>query len=323
MALTVIALVLPGLAAGVERNGQGPLYVRSQNPGQAFRLTSPPHDARGLPAGTLSLGLYDTITNIWGRSRVDNYLLDFHMNDAGIFLGRGVNDRLTLGLAITERRIVNAHLDQLVLNVHKVANLDQDGRRDVPKNDLRIAIPEYGVDLGYAELENRLISRSGEAFASWQWLQGGNTALSASAFVQWRHELSEEALVQEDSNDAALGLSFNLPLDDDIFYLNLYYTRLGQAELADIPIRRELAGGVVSWEHVLTPNSSFYAQYMVDRQIFRGLGELSRPAHQLQLGGKWCHNSLTWQVALVENVIKFTNSPDISISLGLRYDFRP
>lgn len=320
--LLVTALALPGQLLAMERNGLGPLYVRSQNPGQSFRLTSLPQDARGLPAGQATLGVNNAVTNIWGESKGDNYLLDFQMYDLGLFAGYGLAHGLWLGLAVTERRIVNAHLDQMVLNAHKLAGLDQDGRDQVPKNDLRISIPDYGIDLNKATLENQLISRSAEGFLAWQWWHGGNHGLSAAAFVQWRHELSEEALVQEDSNDIAGGLAFTLPLDDDILYLNASYTKLGRVELGGLPTRRGLGNLTVSWEHRLSPTNSFYLQYMLDQQIFRDLGELSQPANQLQFGWKWRRDAMTWQFAVVENFIRFSNSPDISLSLGLRYDFR-
>lgn len=322
MVLGLCALLLVAPAPAKARTGQGPLYLRSQNPGQAFRISSLAHDARGLPSGVTTLGVIDTITNIWGESESANYFLDFQMNDAGIFLGRGMNEHLSMGIALTERRIMNLHMDQAVLNVHKLTGIDQDGRLDVPKNDLRIAIPDYGVDLTRTELQHQLISRSAEGFIAWQWLDGGNEHLSFGTYGQLRHELGEDALIQEDSNDWTAGLAFTWPASArNIFYMNLGYTRLGEASLRELPIRHELVNGLLSWEHRFSPRSSFYTQYLVDEQIFRAPGDLARPAHQLQFGWKWRRGPLTWQFGFVENLIIFSNSPDVSVSLGLRYDF--
>jgi hypothetical protein len=311
-------LILPAVAA--ERHGQGPLYVRSQNPGQSFRLTSLPHDARGLPAGHHVIGLHDAVSNIWGESDSENYLLDFHMNDAGLFYAGGLSDRVTLGFGVTERRILDLHLDQPVLQFHELAGIDQDGRREVPRNDLRIRIDRYGLDLRKENLDGQLISQSLETFVTWQWLDGGNTSLSAGSFLHVRHELSDEALVTEDSTDGALGLSATWPVGNDLLYANISYTRLGKTERSIVPIKQDLFSGVLSWEHPLSPDNSFYIQYMVDSQIFADdLGDLSQPANQLQFGWKLRRQQWVWQVALVENFIRFSNSPDVSLSLGLHY----
>lgn len=317
------AALLVSVAHGDPRLGKGPLYVRSQNPGQSFRITSLAHDARGLPADWYTLGISDTATNIWGESAGNNYLLDFQMNDAGLYLGHGVTPRLSLGLAVTERRIMNLHMDQAVLNVHDWLGISQDGRREVPKNDLRIRIGDYGLDLGFDELDNRLISLSAESFVTWQWIRGGNTGLSLANYVQLRHELSEQALVQEDSTDATLGLALTWPFNHaNIIYFNAGYTRLGNAELVGIPIRQELANGMISWERRLSRYNSVYVQYLVNEQLAHDLGELSEPAHQIQFGWKWRQEAFTWQLALVENAVFFSNSPDVAINLALRYDFR-
>lgn len=318
--LLLLACAAP--AAAAERLGQGPLYVRSQNPGQSFRLTSLPHDARGLPEGMVSIGAMDAVTNIWGQSDSYDYLLDFHMNDAGLFFAHGTTPAITLGLGLTERRILDAGLDQLVLEFHELVGISDNGRNEVPKNDLRIRLGRYGIDLRKDQLNNQLISRSAEGFLLWTWRDGGGSGISAGTFLHLRHELSEEALVSEDATDGALGLAFTLPRGSEVFYANLSWTRLGNTDASLIPIRENLYSGMLSWEHRFSPASSFYLQYLLDTQIFADeLGDLSQPANQLQFGWKWRQrNNLTWQLAIVENFIRFSNSPDISISLGLRYN---
>lgn len=320
--LSLLLLAYNGTAPASEPPGQGPLYVRSQNPGQSFRLTFLPHDARGLPEGGVVLGAMDTVTNIWGQSETHDYLLDFHMNDAGLFFSHGATPAITLGFGVTERRILDAGLDQLVLEFHELAGISDDGRNEVAKNDLRIHLGRYGIDLGKDQLDNQLISRSAEGFLLWTWRDGGNSGLSAGTFLHLRQELSEDALVAEDSTDGALGLALTLPRGSEVFYANFSWTRLGHTEASLVPIRENLYSGMLSWEHRFSPASSFYLQYLVDTQIFADeLGDLSQPANQLQFGWKWRQrNGLTWQLALVENFIRFSNSPDFSLSLGLRYE---
>lgn len=319
--LVLFLLVCAGTTAAAEPLGQGPLYVRSQNPGQSFRLTSLPHDARGLPEGRMILGAMDTVTNIWGQSDTYDYLLDFHMNDAGLFFAHGTTPAITLGGGLTERRILDAGLDQLVLEFHELVGIGDNGRNEVPKNDLRIRLGRYDIDLRKDQLDNQLISRSAEGFLLWTWRDGGNSGLSAGTFLHLRHELSEEALVSEDATDGALGLAFTLPRGSEVFYANLSWTRLGNIDASLVPIRENLYSGMLSWEHRFSPASSFYLQYLLDTQIFADdLGDLSQPANQLQFGWKWRQrNGLAWQLALVENFIRFSNSPDFSLSLGLRY----
>lgn len=309
--------------AASERAGQGPLYVRAQNPGQSFRLTSLPHDARGLPSDTRALGIQNTLSNVWGESERNDYLLDFQMNDLGLFFASSSGSRATVGLGLTERRIINAHTDQIVLQVHEALGLGISGRDRVPRNDLNIDLGPYDYELGYEELNNRLISRSAEGFLIWNWINGGNSGLSLASFTHLRHELSNEALVTENSTDVALGLALTQPIGSEVLYANLSWTRLGKTEKATIPIKKNLYSGMLSWEHRFSPATSFYVQYLVDSQIFaHNLGELSEPAHELQFGLKWRQKRLTWQLVLVENLFVFNNSPDFSLSLGLHYNFR-
>lgn len=315
---TALCLLLAGSALSRDIPGQGPLSIRSQNPGQSFRLSMLPQDARPQPGGQVRLLAGSTISNIWARDPA--YLFDFHMNDKFVALEYGLNGKLTAGLGITERRIQNMRLDQTVLSFHKLFGLDQDGRDQVTKNDLQVSIPAYGIDMRYSDLNRMVLTRAAEWLVRYTLVDGNHNAPTLSLFAQAKYEVGGDSLIHSDTLDRMLGIAVTLPAPPHLYHINLGYGWFGQNDYLGIPLKKQQVSLMLAWEYPVSSHTSLVTQYLLDEPVFIGLGELSEPAHQLQMGLKWKRKNMFFQAGFVENLFTFYNSPDISFSLlvGLR-----
>ncbi len=312
-AVMICLLLLIAQAPSQSVAGQGPLLIRSQNPGQSFRLSMLPQDARPLPRGQVRVLGGATISNIWARDPA--YLFDFQMNDKIMALGYGLGNKLTTGIGITERRIQNMRFDQTVLSFHKLFGLDQDGRDEVTKNDLQVSIPEYDINMAYSDLNRMVLTRAAEWLARYTFVDGGRDVPTLSLFAQLKYEVGGKSLIHKDTLDRMLGIAITVPVNRHLYHINLGHSWFAQNNYLGIPLKKQQASLMLAWEYLVSPHTSLVTQYLLDEPVFIGLGELSKPAHQLQMGIKWKSKTVFFQAGFVENLFTFYNSPDISFSL--------
>lgn len=323
----IVALGLAGISQVVTagespafrtlEDGFGPLMVRSESPIQALRLTPMPR-APVIPAsGQQELRAAANVSSIWIKDA--DYFLDLHLADMRIALLWGLTGSWAVEMAINERRVVNAHLDNITVAFHDIFGIDQNGRDEVPMNDTRISFPTYGIELGdrYRKafsraIEGALIKKVANQDGRWP-------AVAISASI--RYEMLEDGPVPQGSMDYSVEVNLGKRLGKNFVYGSLGYTYFDTSHFFSMPLKDTQRTGMLAYERHVGKNSALVVQYLYGEGVAIDLGELSDASHEIIFGYKWLRSKVLWEFALTENIINFNNSPDFGLTAGFSYRF--
>ena len=294
----------------------GPLMVRSQSPAQALRLVPMPSYPRRLKPGYNEIQASYTVSSIWARES-GLYFLDFQMADTRIGLLHGLHNGWSVEWAINQRQTLNAHLDGITLAFHNAFGIDQNGRDKVPKNDIRIQIPPYGIDLDRSDAG--VFTRGVELTANKLLYRGTRSLPAFSTSFTMRYETHDGATSNRGEIDTSAQFAVSKKFGADHAYANFTYTHFGSDHFMTVPLRSNQFSGMLAYELSTAPNRAFLVQYLYSQGVVPELGELSKPSHEIHLGYKWRFERSVAQLGLIENIINLNNSPDFGLTFGLNY----
>lgn len=316
--LATLSLAMSAPLWAWSKDSLGPLHIRSQSPAQVFRYVPVPMTPVCLKHGERLFGATATVTSIWAEEE-GLYLIDMHMADYRISLQQGLGCSAGFELALSERRMVNAHLDQLTLNVHKLLDIGQNGRDEVEKNTTTISFPTYGY---YSEGDGlEPFSRFVEATLKKSFRSPSLPRSAFSLSVTAKYELLDDGPMDEGVIDVGIAVGMMNRIGKNYLYANAGYTRFGQDHFYSVPMEKEQFTGMLAFEWRRKPDQSFIAQYLYTEGAVIGLGALSRGSNEVQLGYKWAFEQSLLEVAVIENAIDMDNSPDFGLSIGMQYLF--
>ena len=292
----------------------GPLTIHSLAPVQSFRLTPVPRSPYGLPEGQTEIQFNIAAASIYIKE-VGKYFMDFHFTDTRLAINHGFANNWSAQFSIIERRITNAHLDQLTLNFHDLFGLDQDGRTEVPKNDTRIQIDEFGIDLGkqirgdYSQtlgisIHKVLIDKS----ESWP---------AVAININMSYELLNDGIMDKGTIDYGVQFSAAQKYNSGYAYANISFTHFDSNQALGIALKNNQTSGMLGYEYKVDDNESLILQYLFTEGAVKNLGALSDYSNEVHIGYKWRTDSYLWEVGFVENIINFDNGPDVAFTFGV------
>lgn len=299
-------ITLADASAQQRRAADQPLDIRSQSPLHGLRYTPTPRSGFTRAAGSKTISASLDVSSIWANSEV--FVMDFNMMDLEITYEQGLGNGWSTYFSVTERRVVNAHLDQATISFHKLFGLGQDGRTEIPKHRTLIEIPEY--DIYFDDFQNSVFSRPFIAGISKQVIQTPNSGMSVSLFAQT--ELHSSSWKDSGDLDLSLQGDYQKSLNKLTLFASLALSHLDQTEVFGLPLRQELfmAAGGAGWQW--SERGAFILQYLVNKGASKDLGELTKRNHELSLGYRWQFEKWEAEGAVTENLFHFYNSPDIA-----------
>ena len=284
----------------------GPLHIRSQSPVHGLRYTPTPLGAYALKSGETRLSATTDVSSIWANG--DDFVMDFNMTDTRLDWEHGLGDGWTLRASISERRIINAHLDQPTINFHNALGLGQDGRGDVDKHRALIEIPEYGILV--TDFDNENFSRPIIMGVSKQVYHKQNLALAITAQAQV--ETASSGWSEQGSIDTSLQLDASQRLQNFSLHGSFAYTWFEQDNFLGLPMRSSLYHGSGSFQWHQSKSDSWVLQYLVNEGAADGAGELKKVNHEMSLGYQRYWQTVKAEFAITENLFHLYNSPDIA-----------
>lgn len=301
--------------------GLGPIMIRSESPAQSLRLTPMPRDPNLLCPGEHEFRVMANAVSIWARELgAHPYLLDFHMLDTRVAVGGGLARGWSYELAYNDRRLVDAGLDGITFAFHDLFGYENSGHDAAPRNDIRISIPEYGVEMTPEEYE--LYVRSLELTLSRQLIAPHAVLPTTAVSLTVRKAPDGESPFEQGDVDYGLELNLAKRFGRNHVYTNLGYTWFGTDRFNAVPLERQQFTGMIAYEWRVTPDQSLLAQYLYSEAVIAAeLGGLSEPSHEIYLGYKWRLEKAVLELGLVENIVNYNNSPDFGIATGLVYKF--
>ncbi|RDH86065.1 MAG: hypothetical protein DIZ80_00935 [endosymbiont of Galathealinum brachiosum] len=294
----------------------GPLTIRSLSPAQSLRLSPIPRSPYGLPDGQTELQFNIAAASVYS-SQEGLFILDYHFTDTRFAINQGFANNWSAEFSINERRILNAHLDQLTLEFHDLFGIDQNGRDETVKDGTHIQIPEYGIDLG-----NEVRGQTSQTIGiSVQKVLADKSIGWPAIAVNFNmsYEMLHDGLIEHGAFDYGVQFSIAQKKSNGYAYGNLSYTEFGSDDVLGLPLKDHQFSGMFGYEFNMDHDEAFILQYLFSEGVVDGMGELSEFSHEIHIGYKWRTESYLFEAGLVENIVNFENSPDVAFTFGVTY----
>ncbi len=302
--------------------GMGPLNIRTQSPGQSLRLSTLHILPETFRAGNAAFFAGVTWTNIWAKE--DRYLLDFEMLDTHLALSYCITNNFNLAAAITHRNYFGGAMDGFIQGFHDLFGFSQNGRDDVPKNDFNVVLydeegnEERRYDKKTADLNHTAFMLSG------QWVLYEGDSFWPAVGLTGTVNFGLDTPPNDDPNEPVdYGLGAGMSKQWVTNWHTYHYagiTRYGKTRLFDVEFEKEAWYFMNALARHYGMQGSVVLQYMYHEGVVKTFGDLSEASHELNLGFKYrLGGGGVLQIAFIENIIEFNNSPDFGVNLAYSY----
>lgn len=315
----IIGLLLLTSARPLRAEGESyvpvPLAVRSQGVGQLFRLNPAAHEAALDPAKPYFAQISHTAANLWG-SDVDYYRIDAEVVDDQLRGGFLLNDRLRFDIGLSQRRFASTGTDSIAIGFHDVFGIQQDGRLDARRGNIRYSIPSYSID--YTRSDRDLVF-------SEQWEAGLTADLGFLFPIPLGLSLyrSEEMAHGNPYFTGAVDYGWQLnavwPMADWALYASMSESLFDHDSEAAFRTYYQQWSWVFGAAWKITDGHEVLGQAQITQPLFRDLGQLSRNCYEMHIAYRYRWERLSFEATLIENVVWSYNSPDWGFTFGLGY----
>lgn len=292
-----------------------PLAVRSMAVSQLFRLNPAPREAALNPRDPYFVQLSHGAANLWGND-TEHYRIDAEFVDDQMRGGVLLHDRLRFDLGLSQRRFASTGTDSIAIGFHDLMGIQQDGRLDAERGNIRYSIPGYNIN--FTQRDRNLVF-------SEQWEAGLTADLGAffplplSLSLYRSEEMARGNPYFTGAIDYGWQLNIAWPEEDWAIYGSLSESLFDQDSESPLRTYHQQWSWTLGAAWLFSANHEFLAQAQVSQPLFRGLGQLSRNSYELHLAYRYRWEKLSFEATLIENVIWSYNSPDWGYSLGISY----
>ncbi len=301
--------------------GWGHLALRTVSPGHLVRPNVGYANTEPIRAGGMAFRTALTLGNVWLR-REGAYLMDGEWLVADLVLTHAVTEsfRVSAGLPIIGR--FGGFGDGAIEWFHRTTRIGNAHREDVPRNQFHI----------------RIVGPEGEVVQDdEEWWGIGDVPLYATV-IRRPTDAADPVVF------ANIGLT--LPTGDEQRLAGLgrplwggsllLFQRIGRSnwvaygggsvsyartrELAGIELREAEFGALGGLRFEISERTALLAQYLLTSPVARDYYTFSDYTHEVQIGVKHrMGEHAIIEVAVVENVVRFTNSADVGIHAALTW----
>lgn len=306
--------------------GFGPLRLTSQSPFQSLRLGLVQRTPSTLEEGQVEVRTTTTWANVWANGLAQGtFFLDYETLEVTAGFVYGLSDRLQISLELEDRSRFGGGLDGLVQGFHDFFDLRQDGRDEVPKDQLTLRLaPDGGVpvvDLG-AEASgsfSRMI-----VLGVQQTITCGDGRLPALSYaVTGRWGVGNRDFETRGGLDLGVSVAAAERLWQRWYgYLTVGFSRYRKDKLFGIALRKSQYSvlGAIEWRR--RPKSSLVLQWLHSEGAARDFGPFSESTNEVSIGWKRQVGKRSLiEAGLIENLVTFENSPDFGIHIGFSQRF--
>lgn len=355
--LRLLALVLAACAslpvkAEPESAPAGPAFfgllpVRDMTPFGFRRLEMRPAPAEPIEPGRIGVEMSLGYQNTWtmsdgvhgylqGRPRSaltpadvaairalpgDQYLVDMEMALLDLSLRLPLSRNLEGFALLSTVKTSGGFMDGLIEGFHRRFGLGNAARDGVARNRYTMLMDLQGVQL--ADVDTAAPSGALDPVIGLRYaMQPGRVRWLAEAALKL--PIGNGSRTSTGRADAGLQLSAQLFRERHAFYASgmLVYFAGSPA-----PYRNGatwVPTAILGYEYRATPQTNLLAQLYLSRGAFTGaetdLQELRGMKYQLSLGMRQRLKGMYWTASLTENLVKFNNTPDIGLQLGLGFE---
>jgi hypothetical protein len=300
--------------------GYGPFHYVSLALFPSLRSGFETQFPSSLPSGRFEL----RVTESWVKnlSISDEWQMDFELLRTNIAFSWGLSDTVRLDVGIETAERTGGTLDAFILGFHHAFGLALGSRSHFARNDNRIEIqpPDGGPKIVVDRNDPQPYEQAALATLRHTLTYGDEDVPAVTWALSARGKLGPG----DAKGGSPLDLSFSLAVSKDIGSVHLYlggnFQWYGRESFFGLKLRTTQESGTAGFEWNLAPAFSLVCQWMITSGGVDRLEDLSRPIHEITAGFKWeVGTGILIELAIVENVINFQNSPDFGVHAGIAF----
>ncbi len=302
--------------------GYGPFHYTSLAMIPSLRSGFETRFPISLEPGTFDLRL----TESWVKNLAveDAWLVDFEILRSNVALAWHISEAVHLEIGVESGHRTGGGLDAVILGFHDAFGIAVGARNEFSRNENRIEIDPPGGGQRVVIDESDPQPYEQAALFTFQYvLSYGDEyfpAVSASLSLRWNLDTGDV------DPSGPVDLSASLGLVKEIWPFHVYlggsYSWFGSENFYGIKLRTTQWTATAGLEWNLHPAFSLIGQFQATSGGVSGIEHLTRAAFEVVAGAKWQFvTGVLLEIAIVENVINFSNSPDFGVHGGLSFRF--
>jgi hypothetical protein len=266
------------------------------------------------------------LTESWVKNLAveDTWLADFEILRSNVTLAWHITEAAHLEIGVETGHRTGGGLDAVIMGFHDAFGIAPGPRNEFSRNENRIEIQPPGGGQTVVVDETNPQPYEQAALFTFQYVFSYGTeyfpAVSASLSLRWDLESGDVKASGPVDFSASLGLVKEIwPFH---VYLGGSYSWFGSERFYGIPLRSTQWTATAGLEWNIHPAFSLIGQVQATSGGVSGIEHLTRASFEVVAGAKWQFvTGVLLEIAVVENVINFYNSPDFGVHGGLSFRF--
>ncbi|MGA7616453.1 MAG: DUF3187 family protein [Thermoanaerobaculia bacterium] len=297
---------------------RGPIHLSSQSPLQSLRLSLVPGIPLSGNSGERHLSFSETWTNVW-VDHPESAVLDYEAVDSRLSLGWSLGRGWSVTTTFENRSLLGGRLDHTIQEFHEMVGLGLNGRDDVPRDSIHIAIrdPRSGKILFQAGKSASGSYETAVGATLARVVKFGSFDLDGSMTV--RTNLGERLSPEKRGDiDAGLTAGAYRKIGPAGLYAGVGFSRFAGASIGGLTLEKQQWTFLSAIELPATERTSLIAQYLANQGLTTE-GPLSKATNEALLGFRHRSGSNVYEIGLIENVLRFDNGPDFGLHFAVHH----
>jgi len=298
--------------------GFGPFHYVSMALFPSLRSGFETNFPESMPSGRFDLRL----TESWVKnsSSSDLWQVDYEVVRTNIGFSWALSDDVRLDLTLESASRTGGTLDAVILGFHQAFGVAIGYRGQFARNENRIEIqPPGGGARIVVDKEDPQPYEQAAILTLRDTVTYGDEDFPALAWsLSVRGNLAPGDVHRSGPFDLGASVGLVKEFESIHLYAGGNVAWFGREDFFGLKLKPIQWSTTVAVEWRVATDVSLIAQYLITSGSAEGLSDFSRPCHELVAGFKWePRRGLLIELALVENIINFNNSPDFGVHGGI------
>ncbi len=303
-------------------NGWGPINYHISSPMRGMKNELQNFVPFTLPRKSTTLTISDSIVNIWNYNP-KYFIIDMEILSHELLFNHGISKTETISINIPFYYIGGGFLDSTIEHFHNLLGITNANREIRPKDSLIASMSDINGN-SYKMDQNELEGlKTGNINLIYQKNLFQNINSSRSLFINLKIPTSDFLMDEKDDYDVTVSYSFSQKNSSNIFqYFILGMTSFANPNLGPIPLKKYTTSFLYALERPMSKTIRSIIQLQINQKITDVVPKFNENTYILNWGWKIKRKNRIFTFSIIENLLKFDNSPDFGLYFSRSFRFK-
>ena len=302
-----------------KENGWGPINYHISSPMRGMKNELQNFVPFTLPDKKTTLTISDSLVNIWNY-HPNNFIIDMELLAHEFLLNHGLSSDETISLSLPFYYIDGGFLDSTIEKTHDLLGISNAYRDVRPKDSLLAHMTEINGNT-FSMNEDKLGGlKTGNVNLIYQKNFYQDTNTSRSIFFNVKIPTTDFLMDKKDDYDMTISYSMSRKTQNTFYhYFIAGITIFANPNLGPIPLRKNIFSFFYALERPLTENVRSIIQLQINQKVTDVVPKFDENTYILNWGWKIRRKNTILTFSIIENLLKFYNSPDFGFYFSRSY----